>query len=161
MATSPLDALPDPPTSPPPTLPPLVGDLASLWRLHWEDDPLAPRWHPRGKYRFDAPTGEYPVTYGNRDRLACFLEVYGMTGVVAAGQGSRLLSHLSALRPLHLVPLDDPAARRRLDPRLDARIATAIQYPVTQRWGRVLRDWYPQADGLRYPSRHADGALNY
>ncbi len=155
------DALPEPPDTPPAGLPPLVRELASAWRLHWEDDPLAPRRYPHGRYRFDAPDGEYPVTYGNRDRLACFLEVYGAMNLIAADQGGRLVSHLAVLRPLALVPLDDPATRRRLDPRLDARIATAIQYPVTQRWSRALHAWYPEADGLRYPSRHADGALNY
>ena len=162
MATADPDRLPEPPDAPPASLPPLVRDLPTLWRLHREADPLTPRRYPTGRYRFDAPAGEYPVTYGNGDRLACFLEVYGGPSRIPATEGGRLLSQLIALRELRLVPLEDPATRRRLDPRLDGRIATALQYPVTQRWSRALHAWYPAADGLRYPSRHAgERALNY
>lgn len=155
------DALPEPPGRRPAGLPALPREAVSLWRLHWEDDPLAPRRYPAGKYRFDAPAGEYPVTYGNRDRLACFAEVYGDLGLIPEAQGTRRLSLLSALRPLALAPLDDPAFRRRLDPRLDGRIATAKQYPATQRWSLALHTWFPEADGIRYTSRHAERDHNY
>lgn len=57
-----------------------------MWRLHWEDDPRQPRRYPSGRYRFDAPRGEYPVTYGNRDQLATFREVYGDTRLIGPEQ---------------------------------------------------------------------------
>lgn len=148
------DALPEPPDAPPASLPPLVSELVSIWRLHWEDDPRQPRHYPSGRYRFDAPHGEYPVTYGNRDQLATFREVYGDTRLIGPEQASRLLSHLAALRPLRLIPLDDARFLDVLEPRLDARLTTAIQYETTQRWSLALHSWYPDAEGLRYPSRH-------
>lgn len=64
------------------------------------------------------------------------------------------MSHLAALRPLRLIPLDDARFLDDLDPRLDARLTTAIQYETTQRWRLALHSWYPRAEGLRYPSRH-------
>ena len=44
--------------------------------------------------------------------------------------------------------------------RLDARIASARQYGTTQRWSRAWNNWYPDADGIRYRSRHENEALN-
>lgn len=152
------DRLPDPPATAS-AGPDLIEEAVSIWRLHWEADPLRPRRYPAGRYRFDAPAGEYPVTYGNRDRLACFAEVYGDTGKITADQATRRLSLLSALRPLRLVALDEPPVWRRLG--LDGRIGTTKAYPVTQHWSQALHDWLPAADGLRYASRHAGQHLNY
>ena len=118
------DVLPEPPPGAPASIA-LVREAVSAWRLHWEADPLFPPVRPTGRYRFDAPAGEFPVLYANRDRLACFAEVYGDTGTIEAAQGSRHLSLISALRPLRVVALDDAVTRRRCG--LDGRIGTAKQ----------------------------------
>ena len=152
------DVLPEPPAEAPGAIA-LVTEAVSVWRLHWEADPLHPPVHTVGRYRFDAPAGEFPVLYGNRERLACFAEVYGDTATIEAAQGSRHLSLVSTLRPLHLVALDDATTRRRCG--LDGRIGTAKQYAVTQRWSRTFHAWFPEADGLRYNSRHAGEQHNY
>jgi hypothetical protein len=156
------DALPEPPDSPPRSLPSLAEELVTVWRIHAEADPRTPRRYPTGRYRFDAPRGEFPVTYGNHDQLVTFREVYGDTRLIAAEQGARQLSHLASLRPLRLVRLDDPAILDALDPRLDQRLCTAKQYATTQRWSAALHRWYPRADGVRFPSRHSVATgLNY
>jgi len=152
------DVLPEPPTEAPAAIA-LVTEAVSAWRLHWEVDPLRPPLRTTGVYRFDAPAGEFPVLYANRDRLACFAEVYGDTGTIEASQGPRHLSLVSALRPLRLVALDDALTRRRCG--LDGRIGTAKQYAVTQQWSRSFHVWFPEADGLRYSSRHAGEQHNY
>lgn len=137
----------------------LVTEATTAWRLHWEADPLHPPMYTKGRYRFDAPAGEFPVLYANSDRLACFAEAYGDTGTIESIQGSRFLSLVSALRPLRLVALDDATTRRRCG--LDGRICTAKQYGVTQRWSKSFHVWFPEADGLRYSSRHAGERHNY
>jgi hypothetical protein len=104
------DRLPEPPEILPALVEP-VQEAVSLWRLHWGDEPLSLRRYPTGRYRFDAPAGEYPVTYGNKDRLACFAEVYGDARFIPAAEGERKLSFISALRPLWLIPLDDARFR--------------------------------------------------
>ena len=37
--------------------------LVDVWRLHWEEDADQRARHPTGRYRFDAPAGEFGVTY--------------------------------------------------------------------------------------------------
>ena len=153
-----IERLPEPPAR---LLAPVtpVEEVVSLWRLHWEEDPLHPRYYPTGKYRFDAPAGEYPTLYGNQDALGAFAEVYGDVGIIEAGQAARRLSVISARRPLRLIPLDDPHVLRRLG--LDARINVSKEYDRTQRWGLALYRGVPAADGIRYVSRHAVRHLNY
>lgn len=152
------DRLPDPPRELPAQIE-LVGESVRLWRLHWEEDDLSPRRHPAGRYRFDAPGGEFPVTYGNRDRLGAFAEVYGDTRRIDAGQADRRLSVIVSERPLSLIPLDDAPTQKRLG--IDGRINFSKQYPITQRWSLALHTWLPGADGVRYLSRHAAEQLNY
>ena len=78
-----------PPAAPPAAIP-LVEDAIAVWRVHKERDPRRPPRYPAGKYRFDAPTSQYPVTYGNVDRLACFAEVYGDRRQILADQATRV-----------------------------------------------------------------------
>ncbi len=137
----------------------LAREVITIFRLHGEDDPRRPRHYPTGKYRFDAPAGEYPVSYGNQDCLGAFAEVYGDTGAIEAAQASRKLSTLTASRPFQFVPLDDPVTLKRLG--LDARISVAKQYRRTQQWSLALHGWFPDTDGIRYLSRHAGNQLNY
>ena len=52
------DRLPEPPERLPASFE-LVEEELSAWRLHCEEDPLEARRYPTGRYRFDAPAGEY------------------------------------------------------------------------------------------------------
>jgi len=137
----------------------LAEEELSAWRLHREEDPLEARRYPAGRYRFDAPSGEYASLYCNADRLAVFAEVYGDVRVIETSEKHRRLSRIFSQGSLRLVPLDDPRAQKRLG--LDGRIGMSKQYAVTQRWALSLFDWFPEADGIRYLSRHAGENRNY
>lgn len=152
------DRLPEPPEHLPDPFE-LAEEEVSAWRLHWEEDPLEARRYPTGRYRFDAPSGEYAALYCNADRLTVFAEVYGDARVIEAGQRERRLSPIVSGENLRLVPLDDPGVQKRLG--LDGRIGMSKQYPVTRRWALSLLRWFPEAEGIRYLSRHAGEARNY
>jgi hypothetical protein len=152
------DLLPEPPERLPAPFE-LAGEELSAWRLHREEDPLAVRRYATGRYRFDAPAGEYGSLYCNADRLAVFAEVYGDVKVIEDAEKERRLSRLYSRGELLLVPLDDPGAQKRLG--LDGRIGMSKQYPATQRWALTLHRWFPRADGIRYLSRHAGENRNY
>jgi hypothetical protein len=153
------DRLPEPPERLPAQFD-LAEEEVSAWRLHREEDPLEARRYPAGRYRFDAPSGEYASLYCNADRLAVFAEVYGDARVIGASQRERRLSHIfSRGGTLRLVPLDDPGVQKCLG--LDGQIGMSKQYPVTQRWALSLFRWFPDADGIRYLSRHAGEHRNY
>ena len=119
----------------------VVGLL--VFRLHWEANPLRPRRHPRGKYRFDAPRNgaEYSVTYANQADHGAFAEVYGDTQLISARERDRRLSAISATRPLALITLDDPTVQKMLG--LDGRVAMSKQYSTTMLWSRTLHRWFP------------------
>jgi hypothetical protein len=152
------DRLPEPPEKLPAPFE-LVQEDLSAWRLYQEEDPLEARRYPSGRFRFDAPSGEYASLYCNADHLAVFVEVYGDVRVIEASQRERRLSRVFSRENLRLVPLDDPGVQKRL--RLDGRIGTSRQYPTTQRWAQSLFRWLPEADGIRYLSRHAGENRNY
>lgn len=152
------DRLPGPPARLPAPFE-LAEEEVSAWRLHWERDPLEARRYSTGRYRFDAPSGEYAALYCNADRLAVFAEVYGDVRIIEARQRDRRLSRIVSHESLRLVPLDDPGVQKRLG--LDGRIGMSKQYPATQRWALSLFHWFPQADGIRYLSRHAGENRNY
>lgn len=152
------DRLPDPPEWLP-ALFELAEEEISAWRLHREEDPLKARRYPTGRYRFDAPSGKYATLYCNADRLAVFAEVYGDVRVIEAGEKQRRLSYIFSQGDLRLVPLDDPGVQKRLG--LDGRIGMSRQYPITQAWALALHRWLPEADGIRYLSRHAGESRNY
>jgi hypothetical protein len=154
------EQLPAPPSEPPGELPDLSEEtLSSSWRIHTEEDPRDPRRYPQGRWRFDAPAGEYAVTYVNLDPYAAFAEVYGDTRSIAPNQADRLFSSIWSERALRVVALDDPEVLAALG--LDLRISAAVEYPTTMAWSRALHEWYPQADGIRYLGRHATIKLNY
>lgn len=137
----------------------LVGEEISLWRLHWEGDPLEAGFHSSGKFRFDAPGGVYRVIYASGDQLAAFAEVYGDARIIEDAQKDREISHITSGRGLSLVALDDPGTQKLLG--LDGRIGMSRQYPTTQRWSLALYRWLPEAQGIRYLSRHAGEDRNY
>jgi len=110
------------------------------------------------QYRFDDPDREFSVTYGNTTDIGAFVEVYGDTQRVEASQRHRWVTQLESQRPLLLLDMDDASTQKAFG--LDARIGTARQYATTQQWSRTLHGWYPDADGIRYRSRHENSTLN-
>ena len=135
---------------------------AELWRLHWESDPSSPGAKNPGRWRFDAPQGEYSVTYANCERHHIFVEVYGDTEDhrdIQPDQADRKISVASLDRPLHLVDLGDAETLAHL--RLDSRVSTTVEYSRTQLWSRALHDFLPHADGIRYPGRKAGREDNF
>jgi RES domain len=151
-----IDLLPKPPRSlPTPGFALDVVDGVVAHRLHWDGNPLRPKRHPRGKFRFDAPRdgAEYAVTYANLAEDGAFAEVYGDSQLIGELEANRWLSRLLATRPLNLIPLDDPIVQKTL--KLDGRIAMSRQYGTTMLWSRALHRWFPSADGIRYAARHA------
>jgi len=139
-----------------------VDRPAELWRLHWEEDPSHPKPKDPGRWRFDAPGGEYPVTYANCDRHHIFVEVYGDTEdhrEIQPDQADRRISCGSLKRPLRLIDLGDAETLSRL--RLDSRICSTTTYRRTQLWGQAIRGWMPLAEGIRYPGRKAGRKDNF
>ncbi len=152
------DRLPEPPERLPEGVE-LVEEKLSAWRLHWEEDPLGIPSRTTGKFRFDAPAGEYRALYANADRLAAFAEVYGDVRVIEESQKERKLARISSTSALRLIPLDDPGTQKLLG--LDGRIGMSKQYPTTRRWASKLFQRFPEARGIRYLSRHAGENRNY
>jgi hypothetical protein len=157
-----LDQIPLPPKAVerPPDL--RLDRPAELWRLHWESDPSSPEPKDPGRWRFDAPHAEYPVTYANRERHHIFVEVYGDTDdhrEIQPDQADRKISVASLNRPLRLIDLGDAETLAHL--RLDSRVSTTIEYSRTQLWSRTLHDSLPYADAIRYPGRKAGREDNF
>lgn len=155
--------IPLPPDDPPSPLPPLAEQpLEESWRLHWEPNPLRRRRGPKpGVSRFDAPGGEYAVTYVNEDRMAPFAEVYGDIRVLTKSEAARRWTRIAAGRPLRILQLDEEGVAGAFG--LDLRIATEIDPRITQAWSRAWHDWYAREaiDGIRYLGRKAMRHLNY
>jgi RES domain len=153
------EILRQPPAGKPSDLPePIEISLVAGWRLHWEPDPREPPRYPSGKWRFDAPAGEYPVTYCNLDPYAAFAEVYGDTRSIAPNQSQRAMSTIWSERPLLVIDLDNSETLAKLD--LDLKISTCTDYKRTMAWSKALHHWYPKIDGLQYLGRHATTRLN-
>lgn len=148
-----------PPSKPPHPLPDLVRQTVPLaWRLHRGSRAIDPTIFPTGKFRFDAPAGEYPVTYANLDEYAPFNEVFGDLRSIPATARDTRFARIEVSRPLRLVAIDDPATLAAFD--LDLQISASRDYDWTRRWSLAWHRWYPDADGIRYLGRHAAGALN-
>ncbi len=146
--------VPSPPDRPPAPLPPLDGlSLAASWRLHREADPLRPRHYETGKFRFDAPAGEFPVTYVNLDPFACYAEVFGNRMEIPPSAATRRRSRIRSRRRLRLVGLDRAAVQKAFG--LDLNICSTLDYARTRAWSRAWHVWYPDADGICYFGRHA------
>jgi hypothetical protein len=121
--------------------------IDAVWRLHWEADPTVERHYAGGHYRFDAPAGEFGVTYVSDDRLALFAETYADgSRVLAASEADRRLSRLWSTRPLRLLRMDDMTVAAAFG--LDNRISTEKPYERTQAWSLAWYRWYPDADGV-------------
>lgn len=146
--------VPRPPDRPPKSLPPLTEHpLSASWRLHHEADPLHPRRYPAGKFRFDAPLGQFAVTYVNLNPFACYAEVFGNTMQIPPAAVVRRRSRIQARRPLRLIGLDRATVQKAFG--LDLNICSSLDYLRTQAWSLAWHDWYPDSDGIRYIGRHA------
>ncbi len=153
-----VDRLPEPPRDKPAALPGLAVVDLPLWRIHAEPNPLRRRASARAIHRFDAPNGEYAVTYANQDRQGVFGERFGEIGRIKAQDRPLRLSRITPHRPLRLIPLDLAATQLAFG--LDGRICVSKQYPTTRRWGFAFHEWYPKADGIQYTARLASPYLN-
>ena len=139
----------------------MLGEFGiDAWRLQRGGHPLDIESYSAGKYRFDAPGGEYPAPlYANTYRLGCFAEVFGDAGVIEAPEiRMRSLFRVRSTRALRLLTLDDGGVQKAF--RLDSRICDTKVYEVSRAWGLAFHGWYPEADGIRYISRHASPHLN-
>ena len=139
----------------------MLGEFGiDAWRLQRGGYPLEVKSYPTGKYRFDAPGGEYPAPlYANTLRLGCFAEVFGDAGVIEAAEiRRRSLFRLRSTRELRLLRLENGGVQKAFG--LDSRICDTKRYAVSQAWGLAFHKWYPDADGIRYISRHASPGLN-
>jgi hypothetical protein len=87
--------------------------------------------------------------------------VYGDRQAIPPQDRARILSQITPMEPLRLVPLDDGELLKALHPELDGRISSDIHYRITREWGLALYSWYPEAHGLRYVARHATPHFNY
>jgi hypothetical protein len=137
-----------------PTTLPALGErtLDAAWRLHWEPDPTVERRYPAGRYRFDAPAGEFGVTYVGDDPLAVYAETYAEgSRVLAASEADRRRSRLWSTRPLRLLRMDDMAVAAAFG--LDNRISTEKPYARTQAWSAAWHAWYPAMDGVSFLGR--------
>lgn len=155
--TSPVPA---PPERRPARLPSLeTQPLGDAWRIQGgTGNPLRPRRHSAGKFRFDAPAGEYPVTYVNLDRHAAYAEVFGDAREIPLSAANRRLFRVSATRPLRVVALDRGTVLSAFG--LDLNVSASRDYARTRPWSLALHRWYPEADAIRYLGRHAAEKLN-
>lgn len=133
--------------------------MLAAFRLDRRADPLEPRIDPKGRFRFDAPAGEFAVTYACSDDLGCFAECFGDTRLIDRADGDRRLFRLRSTRPLRLLDLCDGAVLMGFG--LDARVCVVKPYRRPQLWSRAFHSWYDDLDGLRYVPRHATGKTNY
>lgn len=134
--------------------------LASTWRLHWEDDPTVERVYHAGRYRFDAPAGEFGVTYVGTDRLAVYAETYAEgSRVLAKTEAARQRSRIWSTRPLRLLRMDDMAVAAAFG--LDNRISTEKPYERTQAWSVAWHTWYPDLDGIAFLGRKSAPHRNF
>ena len=153
-----VERLPEPPASKPTGLPALVGvRLDAAVRIHAEPDILSKPANRPGRYRFDAPAGEYPVTYTATTFEACVAEKFQDRRVVEHRHLTQHVTLVSSRRDLHLVPFHESVTLALFG--LDARIWTTVDYAVSRRWSLRLHAWFPAADGIHYRPRHAHEQL--
>lgn len=135
------------------------AELGDTWRLHWKHDPTVERRYPSGRYRFDAPAGQYGVTYVSSDPLAVFAEVYAEgSRVIARSEAQRRRSRIWSTRPLRLLRIDDMAVAAAFG--LDNRVSTEKPYPRTQAWSLAWHEWYPAMEGIVFLGRKSAPHLN-
>jgi hypothetical protein len=138
-----------------PTDPPVV-DLtvqAVLWRVHPHD--LGALWFGRtGKYRFDAPAGEYGVCYLGNSLGVAILEtlVRGkrVPIIPRAELEARAGSTVSSTETLKVMQLEGPGL-----PSFGVSVHEVTGPNYTDCRDLALRAWkqHPELDGIQYRSR--------
>lgn len=108
-----------------------------------------------GDSRFDAPGGEFGITYLARDERGAFIETFGhATGVRVVEQAeleARGIARITPKRPLRLVNLADKGLARL---GADARLTSGESYEVAHRWALAIHEHPTLADGMAYTARH-------
>jgi hypothetical protein len=129
---------------------------ADLWRIQ-NGAAIVSRTHPRPRFRFDAPNGEYPVLYGCASPLGAFAETYGdRARRLGANEGDRHLVRLVPHAPIPLVDLTDVRLVASLG--LDERISVGDDYAACQAWALALWRELQAIHGIRFRARKA-GAM--
>jgi hypothetical protein len=132
---------------------PLLETAGPFYRIHLLE--YSPLFFGRtGRYRFDAPGGEFGVLYAGRDAHCAFIETLGHnTGlrlVASVDLRARGLARIESAWLLRLVDLTGAGlARLGADERL-----CAGGYAIAQQWALALAQHPEQPDGLCYRSRH-------
>jgi len=116
---------------------PIIAVHAPWFRIHQSN--YAPLFFGRtGRYRVDAPDGEFGVLYAGHDEQCAFVETFGhsldMRVVTMDELKRRDLARLVVNRPLRLVDLTG-AGLARLG--ADNRLCTG-DYLLAQRWALAL-----------------------
>jgi len=115
---------------------------------------LVYRTYPSARYRFDAPTGQYPILYTNDSEVGVFAEVYTDRGRrLGPEDADRHLVKLVPTSPLPLVDLLSDEILR--DFRLDERVSSGDDYERCQQWALKIHEEWPEAMGIRYGARCA------
>jgi hypothetical protein len=150
-----------PPLPPPPALVPTLAPIPwtmDLWRIQNGTEIVA-RTYTTPRYRFDAPSGEYPVLYACASQIGTFAEVYGdRARRLGENEGGRYLIRIVPQAPLMLVDLCNVKVLAAL--RLDERISVGEDYVICQAWALAFWRRLPEIAGIRYRARKA-GATTY
>jgi len=133
---------------------PVVAIHRAWVRLHQQH--LAAKFFGKaGRFRFDAPRGEFGVLYAGQDEACAFIEAFGdpldiriLSYRVLA---EYCLSSVRTARPLRLVDLTGPGLRQV---GADARLTGGDDYAYSQVWAASLWRHPDQVDGLLYRARH-------
>ena len=108
--------------------------------------------YPTPHSRFDAPGGEYAITYANDTEVAAFNECYAERGKrVEEEHKDWHLLEISTNRELPIVDLRDD--RTLSDLELDARISIGDDYGTCQAWACAFYDSWPEVCGIAYAAR--------
>lgn len=137
---------------------PLVASSGPFLRMH--DATKGALYFGRtGRYRFDAPAGQYGVLYCGDDPHCAFIETFGHdTGINVVSLSdlrARSLARIELQRPLSLVDLTGAGL---------ARIGADNQlcdgdYTIAQQWALALHNHPDQPDGISFRSRHDPSRL--
>ncbi len=138
----------------------LGGGLPTIEFHEWTDPvyriqdegPISSQRHPRPRYRFDAPGGEYAVLYANDTKVATFNESYAeKRRRIPKADAKRHLVRITPKRPLPLVDLRDDRTLSALD--LDARISVGDDYEACRQWALAFHEEWLEVCGIAYAAR--------
>jgi hypothetical protein len=146
---------------PPPAVVPAIAPIlwtTDVWRIQ-NGTEIAVRTYPAPRYRFDAPSGEYPVLYACASRIGTFAEVYGdRARRIGENEGDRYLIRIMPTIPLALIDLCDVQLLASFG--LDERICVGDDYATCQAWALAFRQHFPEVAGIRYRARKAGATVS-